>query len=88
LANHKSAIKRAKQNISRRIRNQSSKTRIKNLVKQIRLASEEKSKEVASNLLGSAQSVIDRGVKKGVIHRKTGSRKLSRLTKLVNSISS
>ena len=50
--------------------------------------SEEKSKEVASNLLGSAQSVIDRGVKKGVIHRKTGSRKLSRLTKLVNSISS
>jgi small subunit ribosomal protein S20 len=87
LANHKSAIKRAGQNEIRRMRNKSVKTRIKNSVKNLRLAASEKSSEAALKILDDAKSLIDKAAKKGVIHTKTASRKISRLTKLVNTIS-
>jgi len=87
LANHKSAIKRAGQNEIRRMRNKSVKTRIKNSVKNVRLAVSEKSNEAALKKLDDAKSIIDKAAKKGVIHTKTASRKISRLTKLVNTIS-
>ena len=87
MANHKSAIKRAGQNEIRRMRNKSVKTRIKNSVKNVRLAVSEKSSEAALKKLDDAKSIIDKAAKKGTIHTKTASRKISRLTKLVNSIS-
>jgi small subunit ribosomal protein S20 len=87
LANHKSALKRARQNEVRRIRNKSTKTRIKNIVKDVRLAVSDKSKESALTKLDTAKSVIDKAAKKGVIHKKTASRKISRLSKNVNAIS-
>ncbi len=86
MANYKSAIKRARQNEKRRLRNKSSKTRIKNIVKDVRLAVSEKSNETALAELNIAKSIIDNAAKKGVIHRKTGSRKISRLSRLVNTI--
>jgi small subunit ribosomal protein S20 len=87
LANHKSAIKRAAQNEIRRLRNKSVKTRIKNIIKNVRLAVSEKSSEAALKKLDEAKSLIDKAAKKGVVHTKTASRKISRLTKLVNTIS-
>jgi small subunit ribosomal protein S20 len=87
LANHKSAIKRARQNEKRRMRNKSTKTRIKNIVKGVRLTASEKSKEAALAELNNAKSIIDNAAKKGVIHKKTASRKISRLSRLVNTIS-
>jgi small subunit ribosomal protein S20 len=87
LANHKSALKRARQNEVRRIRNKSTKTRIKNIVKDVRLAVSEKSKESALTKLDTAKSIIDKAAKKGVIHKKTASRKISRLSKNVKAIS-
>lgn len=87
MANHKSAIKRARQNESRRIRNKSVRTRVKNIVKGVRLAVSEKSEEAALSELDTAKSIIDKAVKKGVIHKKTASRKISRLSRLVNTIS-
>jgi len=87
LANHKSAIKRAGQNEIRRMRNKSVKTRIKNSVKDVRLAVSEKSSEAALKKLDDAKSIIDKAAKKGAIHTKTASRKISRLTTLVNTIS-
>jgi small subunit ribosomal protein S20 len=87
LANHKSALKRARQNEVRRIRNKSTKTRIKNIVKDVRLAVSEKSKESALTKLDTAKSIIDKAAKKGVIHKKTASRKISRLSKNINTIS-
>jgi len=87
LANHKSAIKRARQNEVRRLRNKSSKTRVKNITKELRLAADEKSNEAALNKLNTAKSIIDKAAKKGVIHKRTASRKISRLSKLVNTIS-
>lgn len=64
MANHKSALKRARQNVVRRTRNRTSKTRIKHVVKEIRLAVNENSPESASKL-DVAKSVIDKAAKKG-----------------------
>lgn len=86
LANHKSAEKRARQNEKRRVRNKAVKTRIKHATKEVRLASGEAAKEEALAKLNAAQSIIDKALKKGVIHKKTAARKISRLSRLVNMI--
>ena len=86
MANHKSAEKRARQNEKRRVRNKAVKTRIKHITKEVRLASGEASKEEALEKLKVAQSIVDKALKKGVIHKKTAARKISRLSKLVNTI--
>jgi len=87
LANHKSALKRARQNERKRMRNKSVKSRVKNIVKEVRLSVSENSKEAALKKLDMAKSKIDNAAKKGVIHKKTASRKISRLSKVVNTIS-
>ena len=86
MANHKSALKRARQNEQRRLRNKTTKTKVKNIVKDVRLAGGKESNETVLNKLNQAQSIIDKAAKKGVIHKKTASRKISRLAGLVNSI--
>jgi small subunit ribosomal protein S20 len=86
LANHKSAEKRARQNENRRVRNKAVKTRIKHVTKEVRQASGEASKEEAVAKLKAAQSIVDKALKKGVIHNKTAARKISRLSRLVNTI--
>ena len=86
LANHKSAEKRARQNEKRRIRNKAVKTRIKHVTKEVRLASGEASKEEALAKLQAAQSIVDKALKKGAIHKKTAARKISRLSRLVNAV--
>ncbi|MFC1882344.1 30S ribosomal protein S20 [Thermodesulfobacteriota bacterium] len=88
MANHKSAIKRARQNELRRLRNKSVKTRIKTVVKDIRSSAVETSGADISAKINAAQSEIDKASKKGVIHKRTAARKISRLTKLGNSASS
>jgi small subunit ribosomal protein S20 len=85
LANHKSAIKRARQNDLRRLRNKSVKTSIKTIVKDVRTSVGETSGEDTLAKLNTAQSAIDKASKKGVIHKRTAARKISRLTKLANS---
>ena len=87
MANHPSALKRSRQNLKRRFRNKSVKTRVKRLTKQVRLAVNENSAEAAGAQLNTAKSVIDNASKKGVIHRKTAARKISRLSKFVNTLS-
>jgi len=84
LANHKSAKKRAKQSQVRRLRNKSVKTTLKNLEKKIRTAKEENS-DNKDELLRKTQSAIHKAAKKGVIHKKTASRKISRLFKFMNA---
>jgi small subunit ribosomal protein S20 len=85
LANHKSAIKRAKQNEIRRLRNKAVKTHVKGAVKEMRATASDASKEDALKSLNSTKSTIDKAAKKGVLHKKTAARKISRLEKLVNS---
>ena len=86
MANHKSALKRARQNEIKRIRNRAVKTRVKKVVKNIRIALEEGSSDTAADQLNTTKSIIDKAAKKGVIHKKTAARKISRLSKRVNTI--
>ena len=86
MAIHKSALKRARQNENRSIRNKSVKTKVKNVSKAVRLAVSEASKEDAAKAFNTAKSTIDNAAKKGVIHRNTAARKISRLSKLVNTV--
>lgn len=84
MANHKSALKRAGQNERRRLRNKTVQTRVKNVVKDVRLAVAQGGDKTVEQL-NVAQSVIDKAAKKGVLHKKTASRKVSRLAKQVNA---
>ncbi len=87
MANHKSAIKRARQNEIRRQRNRAVKTRVKGIVKDVQTAALGDDKEASGDRLKTAQSLIDKATKKGVLHRKTAARKISRLTKAVRRVS-
>lgn len=89
MANHKSAVKRARQNEIRRMRNRSVKTRVKHVVKDVRqAATEEGAAETIETRLKAAQATIDKAAKKGVLHKRTASRKVSRLAKLSRTVQS
>ncbi len=85
MANHKSALKRARQNEIRRMRNKSYRTRVNNVTKQLRLSEGESSGETITTNLNIAKSVIDIAAKKGTIHKRTAARKISRLAKFANT---
>jgi small subunit ribosomal protein S20 len=85
LANHKSALKRARQSELSRLRNKAVKTRVKSIVKDVRSSVKESSNGDIMAKLIAAQTLIDKASKKGVMHKKTAARKISRLSKLVNS---
>ncbi|UCD87046.1 MAG: 30S ribosomal protein S20 [Desulfobacterales bacterium] len=87
MATHKSAIKRARQNKDRNVRNKSNRTQVKNVIKQVRAAIDEISPEAAKTALAAAIPVIDKAAQEGAIHRNTASRKISLLTKQVNALS-
>lgn len=82
MANHKSAIKRARQSEERRLRNRAGKTQVKNVVKRVRLAVAANS--AAPKELDHAKSVIAKAAKKGALHKRTAARKISRLSRLMN----
>ena len=82
MANHKSALKRVRQSEKRRLRNKINKTRVKNVVKATHEAAAE-SPEKAAELLKSAMQTIDKAASKGTLHRKTASRKIARLARMV-----
>ena len=86
MANHKSALKRARQSEIRRLRNKAVKTTVKSTVKSVRASAGEATADAAKKELNAAQSVIDKAAKKGVIHRNTAARKISRLAKLINTV--
>ena len=84
MANHKSALKRAKQNEKRRLRNKMTKSVMKNAVRNV-VEAKEAGDDNTEKLLRKAQSTIAKAAKKGVLHKNTAARKISRLTRAVNS---
>jgi len=86
LANHKSALKRARQNEVRRVRNKGYKTRVKKAIREVRTAVANNSQEQAQESFIKAVSIIQKTASKGVIHRNQVSRKISRLAQQVNQI--
>ncbi len=88
MANHKSALKRARQSETRRLRNRGYKTRIRKAVKDVRSSLSANAPEEARANLQTAVSLLQKTVTKGVIKRKTASRKISRLSRQVHQLSS
>ncbi len=86
MANHKSALKRIRQNKKRRLRNRIRKTRIKNLVKAVEAAVADKAVDTAEEKLRMAQKVIDKTSSKGTLHWRTAARKVARLSKKVAAL--
>jgi small subunit ribosomal protein S20 len=84
MANHKSALKRARQNEIQRGRNRAGRTRLRTEIKRFRTAVEKGEIETARGLLSSTLSVIDRSVQKGVLQGNAAARHKSRLTRLLN----
>ena len=87
LANHKSAIKRNRQNAKRSIRNRGLRTQIKSHTKKVLADLEEKDIEEAQKSLKKASTVISKMASKGVLHSRTASRKISGLAKKVHQLS-
>ena len=86
MANHKSAAKRNRQSVIRNARNNHVRSTMRTLVKNVREAVAAGDAEAAQAGLIKAIPYIDKTSTKGVIHKSTASRKISRLTKLVNSM--
>lgn len=86
LANIKSAKKRILVNRTKAERNKSIKSAVKTSIKKVEAAVAASDKEAASNALVDAISTIDKAATKGVYHKNNASRKVSRLSKAVNSI--
>lgn len=86
MANIKSAKKRILVNQTKAERNKSIKSGVKTAVKKVVAAVEAGDKAAAGEALLAATSAIDKAATKGVYHKNTASRKISRLSKTVNQM--
>lgn len=86
MANHPSALKRARQSEKRRLRNKSIKTRVKNVTKDVEQAIKEKDFQKISVAVSEAVSVIQKAAQKGVIHKNKASRKVSNLMRKAQAL--
>ena len=86
MANTTSAKKAARKALRRTEVNKSRRTRLKNEVKSVEAAIAAGDKQSALAALKVAEPVLVRTAQKGVVHKKTASRKVSRLTKRVNAM--
>lgn len=86
LANIKSAKKRILVIETKTLRNKMIKSKIKTLTKNVESAVEANDKAAAAEALQVAISEINKAASKGIYHKNTASRKVSRLTILVNKM--
>ena len=86
MANIKSAKKRILVNRTKAERNKAIKSGVKTAVKKVVAAIEANDKAAAQEALVAATAVIDKAASKGVYHKNTASRKVSRLAQAVNKM--
>lgn len=86
MANIKSAKKRVLVNQKKADRNKSIKSAVKTSIKKVEVAVVAKDKEAAVVALANAISTIDKAATKGVYHKNNAARKVSRLSKAVNTL--
>ena len=87
MANHKSALKRIRQNVKHNERNKGFLTLVKTVTKKVTAEAEAGNKEQALMELKRAEKVIAKVGGKGILHSRAASRKISSLTRLVNRTS-
>lgn len=86
MANIKSAKKRILVSAKKTERNKAIKSKVKTMVKKVDSAVAAGDKELAKVNLANAVIEIDKACSKGVYHKNTAARKVSRITKAVNKI--
>lgn len=86
MANIKSAKKRILVIETKTLRNKVIKSKIKTLVKKVEVAVAAGDKALATTSLKEAVIAIDKACAKGIFHKNTAARKVSRLTKAVNAV--
>lgn len=86
MANIKSAKKRISVIETKTLRNKMIKSKVKTLVKKVETAVAANDKAAAGAALSEAVVAIDKAAAKGVYHKNTAARKVSRITKAVNKI--
>ena len=86
MANIKSAKKRISVNEAKAARNRAIKSKVKTAVKKVEAAIAAGDKEAAQAALKAATIELDKAASKGVYHKNTSSRKISRLSIAVNKI--
>jgi small subunit ribosomal protein S20 len=83
VANHKQAEKRNRQRLKRRTRNVQHLSPMRTYMKRVRKALADEDLDTAKETLPQAVTAISRAANRGVIHRNTAARYVSRLTKAV-----
>jgi len=86
VANHASALKRARQDAKIRLANRSQRTAMRTAIKKVQQAVNAGDKEAATVALKQAQSLIDRAGRKNLIHRNQAARRVSRLNAQVKAL--
>lgn len=86
MANHKQSKKRVRQTITKAARNRHFRTTMRTYVKRVRAALLTGDGSAAKEGLGIAVKTLDKAVTKGILHRKTASRTISRLTVAVKKL--
>ena len=86
MANTPQAKKRIRRNDRRAEVNGARMSRIRSFVKKVEAAIEGGNKDAAKEALASAQPELARGVARGVLHKNTAARKMSRLSKRVAAL--
>jgi small subunit ribosomal protein S20 len=86
MANHFSALKRARQTEKRTARNRANRSRLRTSLRQLREALAKGDKTSAEQVFRSTVSALDKAIQKGVIHENTASRYKSRLSARLSAI--
>lgn len=85
MADHPSVVKRHRQSLKRRERNQQVKSRLRTLIKKTRRAIEAKDQQGAAVQLREVGKALSKAVSKGIVKSNTASRWLSRLSRSAHS---
>lgn len=86
MANIKSSIKRIRTSEDRRLRNKNRVSRIRTFIKKVETAIQAGNQNDAQVALRDLQPEIARGCAKGIMHKNTGARKMSRLVSRVKAM--
>jgi len=86
MASHKSAEKRARQTVRRTEVNTARRSRLRSYVKKVEEAIAGGDRGAAADAFKQAQPEIQRSITKGVLHRNTASRKISRLARRIKGM--
>jgi small subunit ribosomal protein S20 len=86
MANHQSALKRARQTTKRTATNRNNTSRLRGSLRELREIMAKGDKAAAEKTYRETVSALDKAIQKGVIHKNTAARYKSRLSKRVRAV--